>query len=104
MNITQEHKDSVRRFKDYYDNLPDSCSEVKKLSFAITKADPLALLLKPDASYADGIRIYLGADIIDGNMIPTVHVVAVDGVNDYGNQVAVKHPCPYNCSGVNLFQ
>ena len=77
------------------------------------------MLKQKDAnSLLDGIRIYFGANMVEGNMVPTVHVVACekdasspDLMNDYNigdtvpgsaTLVADTHPCPIYCGKSNI--
>ncbi|HNP21653.1 MAG TPA: hypothetical protein PKM63_10525 [Panacibacter sp.] len=115
----QQVVDEVKTYRTYYNGLPASASSYKKKGYFISKEELFSLLKQKDAnSLLDGIRIYFGANMVEGNMVPTVHVVACekdasspDLMNDYNigdtvpgsaTLVADTHPCPIYCGKSNI--
>ena len=82
-------KEEINAYRTHVKGLPQSAKEKAKHSFLITKDELDKLLaLKGEGASLDGIRIHLGAHSVDGHIVPTVHVIAVekDGsfYHDYG--------------------
>lgn len=115
----QQVVDEIRAYRAYCNGLPASADQYKKKGYFISKEELFSLLKqKGDSSFLDGIRIYFGANMVDGNMIPTIHAVACekdtttpDLINDYNigdtvpsgtTLVADARPCPIYCSKSNI--
>jgi len=123
-------KEEVSTYRNYVEKLPEKAKEAAKYCFLLTKVEIDRLLALKGAGHPlDGVRIYLGGNLIEGHLVPTVHVVAVekDGTqyNDYnvptempaaahamaavvpaagGSSTADLPPCPVYCSKTNILQ
>ena len=76
-----EIRNQVSAFRNYLKNLslPSGSGITKKYSFVISSAEIEKLLSqKNDGSRLDGLRIYLGADMADGQFVPNIHVIACE--------------------------
>ena len=118
MATWQEVKNKVQAFRSYVQGLTPAAKAEAKYSFMITKEDIKAMIDQAGGpSELDGLRAYIGADVIDGQMVPTLFVVAVQkdaagSYNDYdlgmtvpsGSQPlkADTRPCPTMCSASNF--
>lgn len=114
----QQIIDEIKTFRAYYNALPASADAYKKKAYFVSKEDLFALLSqKNDGTLLDGVRVYFGASMIDGNMVPTLHAVACEKddatgkMNDYGIgdatppstlMAADVRPCPIYCSTSNI--
>ena len=122
MATWQEAIDKVKAFRNYVKNLTGPAKDAAKYAFMITTEDIDELLnQRGDGIKLDGIRVYIGVETIDGNVIPSLYMIAVqkddvDGkYNDYnlpanGRSSAEivasvtmpllgkTHPCPVYCS------
>jgi hypothetical protein len=118
-------KHEVSTYRDYVKKLPANAAAAASYCFLLTKEEIDRLLtLKGKEDTLDGVRIYLGGKLVDGHLIPTVHVVAVEKegeqYNDYnvpkvlasgaaapttttapagGGSTGSTFPCPSICSG-----
>ena len=89
-------REEVHTFRNYVKRLPEKANEAARYSYLLKKEEIDRLLsLKGDGTLLDGVRIYLGGNIIDGHLVPTVHVVvsekAGDDYNDYGVPTSLPH-------------
>jgi hypothetical protein len=114
----QDIKTKIANFRNYVQGLTPAGKAAAKYSFLITKDDIKAMLAQAGGqAELDGLRIYLGADIVESQLVPNVTIVAVqkDAAGDYndyriGNNlppdpaplVAVLHPCPPVCGKTNI--
>jgi hypothetical protein len=98
--ITKE----VSAHRTYVKNLtPGAAAEAKFCYLLSTTEFNRLLALKGDGTQLDGVRIYLGAKEIDGQMVPTVHVVAVEKEGETYNDYNVPKQMPEAAEGVELF-
>ncbi|HVX50362.1 MAG TPA: hypothetical protein VHB48_09395 [Chitinophagaceae bacterium] len=79
----------VHAFRDYVHKLPPAAKAKAHYCYLLKKEEFKRLMdLKSDGTELDGVRIYLGAEMIDGHMVPTIHVIPVEKegeqYNDYG--------------------
>jgi hypothetical protein len=117
MPTWQEVKNKVVAFRNYVAGLTPTARASAKYAFMITKQDIKDMIEQAGGvPELDGIRAYLGADIIDGEMVPRIYFVAVkkemNEYNDYdlgktvptGSTPLVKEglPCPTWCSKSNF--
>ena len=129
-----EIKNQISAFRNYLKNLslPPENSISKKYSFVIPEAEIEKLLTqKKDGTRLNGLRVYLGADSVNGQIIPNIHVISceISGKTANGNedqyddynvpkndqelnamtasnalpQTAATKPCPPMCSSLNIF-
>ena len=97
-------KQEVSTYRKYVAGLPKAASATASYCFLLTKEeiDRLLALKGTDGTPLDGVRIYLGGNQIDGHLVPTVHVVAVekDGsvYNDFN--VPKEMPATTNAAGM----
>ncbi|HEY6976973.1 MAG TPA: hypothetical protein VH396_11840 [Chitinophagaceae bacterium] len=124
-NEWKKTKREVGLFRQYVDDLPASAKSKASYCYLITREEINRLLdQKGNGDSLDGIRIYLGAEMIDNAMVPNVHVVACEkdgdgGYHDYniGNEIPDNNeltaisapamlgktrPCPTWCSQLNF--
>ncbi|QEC67584.1 hypothetical protein FRZ67_09885 [Panacibacter ginsenosidivorans] len=118
MATWQEVKTKVQAFRTYVQGLTPTARSAAKYAFLITKDDIKTMIDQAGGvQQLDGLRAYFAADIIDGQMVPTMYVVAVQkdaagNYNDYdlgmtvpsGSQplTADTRPCPNMCSTANF--
>ena len=118
MATWQEVKNKVQAFRNYVQGLTPAAKAEAKYAFMITKEDIKAMIEQAGgAPELDGLRAYIGADIIDGQMVPRLYFVAVQkdanaDYNDYdlgmtvpsGSQplLGSDRPCPNMCSKSNF--
>jgi len=118
MATWQEVKNKVVAFRNYVQGLTPTAKASAKYAFMITKDDIKAMIEQAGGvPELDGIRAYLAADIIDGQMVPRIYFVAVQkdangNYNDYdltmsvptGSQplIGSDRPCPTMCSAANF--
>lgn len=121
-------KKEVSTYRDYVKNLPADAAAEAKFCYLLSKDEINRLLgQKGDGTTLDGIRIYLGANEIEGKLVPTIHAVAVEksgaAFNDYNVPKAMPEaghapslfgaapgtgstgnlpPCPSICSDNNI--
>lgn len=122
--IDQANIDQIKTMRTYLDSLPPSANEKKAYCFTLTIAQINKLLSqKNNGEILDGLRIYLGAEMVDGHMVPNIHVVAcekdeLDNYNDFEPEggtglldkedkakkplVAKGRPCPTDCGKRNI--
>ena len=89
-------KHEVSTYRDYVKKLPKKAAEKASFCYLLKKEEIDRLLsLKGNGELLGGVRIYLGAEMIEGHLIPTVHVVACekDGeqYNDYNVPTSMPH-------------
>ena len=89
-------KEEVHTYRNYVKHLPADAAKQAFYSYLLSKEEFERLLsLKGDGQQLDGVRIYVGAKMIDGHIVPTVHVVACikeDGqYNDYNVPSDLPH-------------
>ena len=113
-NLSHEDIEQINNMKNYLDSLPPVINDKKAYCFMITKSEINELLTqKNDGQSLDGIRVYLGANVIEGHLIPNIHVIACekDDENSYNDfepetnnlkkqdlpLVAQGKPCPTEC-------
>src|SRR6476646_10407568 len=88
-NEWKKTKREVGLFRRYVDDLPASAKSKAAYCYLITREEINKLLdQKGKGDSLDGIRIYLGAEMIDNAMVPNIHVVACEkdsagGYHDY---------------------
>lgn len=114
-NLSHEDIEQINTMKNYLDSLPLAVNAKKAYCFMITKEDINSLLAqKSNGEMLDGLRVYLGANMIEGHAIPNIHVIACekDAENRYNDfepesenlikldlpLVAHGKPCPTECS------
>ncbi|MBG9375264.1 hypothetical protein I5907_03410 [Panacibacter sp. DH6] len=118
MATWQEVKNKVQAFRSYVQGLTPNAKSAAKYSFMISKDDIKELIDQAGGvTQLDGLRAYIGADTIEGQMVPTVYFVAVqkagtDQYNDYDLTMTVPtgstpligktRPCPTMCSSANF--
>lgn len=117
MATWQEVKNKVVAFRNYVQGLTPTAKASAKYAFMITKQDIKDMIEQAGGiPELNGIRGYLGADIIDGQMVPCIFFVAVQKENDQyddydlgttvptGSTPLVKEglPCPTWCSKSNF--
>src|SRR4051812_9315349 len=89
MSIWSDAKSKIAIFRNYVNGLTPTAQAQAKFSFLVSKDEIKNMLDQAGGpQQLDGLRIYFGADIVDGQMVPTVYVVAekVDtdgGYSDY---------------------
>src|SRR5678815_3628333 len=90
MATWQEAIDKVKAFRNYVKNLTGPAKDAAKYAFMIKTEDIDELLnQRGDGVKLDGIRVYIGVEMIEGNAIPSLFMIAVqkdevDGkYNDY---------------------
>jgi hypothetical protein len=81
-------KHEVSTYREYVSKLPKKAAAKASYCYLLSKEEIDRLLgLKGDGTLLHGVRIYLGGEMIDHHLIPTVHVVACekdgDNYNDY---------------------
>lgn len=78
-------KEKIDAFKAHTKNFSETATSKAVHSVLFTKDDIEKLLSqKGDGSQLDGIRVYLGGEIIDGHMVPSMHAVATEK-DEHGN-------------------
>lgn len=118
MATWQEVKNKVVTFRNYVQGLTPTAKASAKYAFMITKDDIKAMIEQNGGTQGlDGIRGYLGADIIEGQLVPCIYFVAVQkdasgNYNDYDLTMSVPtsskpligtdRPCPTLCSASNF--
>lgn len=118
-------KQQVATFRSHTKNLPSGAGEKAIHSILFSKAEIEKLLAqKNDGSQLDGIRVYLGGEMVDGHMVTTIHAIACEkdlngDYHDYkieeqlpGDDAAALSaampllgggmPCPPQCSKTNF--
>jgi len=114
----QEVKDKVKAFRDYVKGLTPNAKKEAKYAFMITKDEIIKMLDQAGgAQNLDGLRVYIAADIIEGQMVPTLYFLGVkkdtDGnYNDYEIGTTLPpdpqpllgdtKPCPVWCGTPNF--
>jgi hypothetical protein len=118
MATWQEVKNKVVAFRNYVQGLNPSAKSAAKYAFMITKEDIKTMVDQAGGTQElDGLRAYIGADIIEGQMVPILFFVAVKkdvsgNYDDYdlgltvpsGSQpmIASTRPCPNWCGKTNF--
>lgn len=74
-------KEQVAAFRKHTKNLPESVRPIHSVLFTKEEIEKL-LNQKNDGSQLDGIRVYLGAEHVDGHMVTTMHAVACEKTSD----------------------
>jgi len=94
-------KEEVHTYRSYVKRLPAAAIKKASYSYLLKKEEIERLLsLKGEGQSLDGIRIYLGANMVEGHLVANVHVIACekDG-NDY-NDYNVPGALPHVAVGV----
>lgn len=94
-------KQDVQTFRSYVKRLPAAAMKRAAYCYLLKKEEIDRLLsLRGEGQPLDGIRIYLGANMVEGHLVPNVHVVVCekDG-NDY-NDYNVPGELPHVALGV----
>ena len=118
MATWQEVKNKVQAFRTYVQGLTPAAKSEAKYAFMIKKDEIKAMIEQAGGvPELDGLRAYIGADIIEGQLVPTIYFVAVqkdgtDQYNDYDLGMTVPSgstpiaskglPCPTWCSQSNF--
>jgi hypothetical protein len=123
-------KQEVSTYRKYVAGLPKVAADAASYCFLLTKEeiDRLLALRGHDGTPLDGVRIYLAGKKMEGHLVPTVHVVAVEKEGEVYNDFNVPKempattkvpgtfgasapgtgstgnlpPCPNFCSGKNI--
>lgn len=119
MATWQEVKNKVQAFRNYVQGLTPTAKAEARYAFMITKEDIRAMINQVGGTQElDGLRAYIGADIIEGQLVPKIYFIAVQkdpngNYNDYdltstipsGSQplLASDRPCPTWCSTTKNF-
>ncbi|HWB24230.1 MAG TPA: hypothetical protein VG738_02070 [Chitinophagaceae bacterium] len=87
----------VHTFRDYVSKLPKDAQEKAHYCYLLTREEFHRLMqLKGDGTALNGVRIYLGGEMVDGHLVPTIHVIPVEKegtqYNDYGVPATVPPP------------
>lgn len=123
MATWQEAIDKVKAFRNYVKSLTGPARDAAKYAYMI-KAEDIELLLnqKGDGTKLNGIRVYIGAETIEGKVVPSLYMVAVEKdaegtYNDYNVPdnsdsltsskatlplLGVTHPCPVYCGKTDI--
>jgi hypothetical protein len=89
-------RQEVHTYRNYVHKLPEPAAKKASYCYLLTKEEIDRLLnLKGDGHLLHGIRIYLGAEMIEGHMVPNVHIVACDKDGDQYNDYAVPGGVPH---------
>lgn len=124
-------KQEVGTYRNYVKGLPHAAQSAASYCFLLTKEEfERMLALKGHGTLLDGVRIYLSAKEIEGHLVPSIVVVAVEkdggSYNDYGvpketpptaaapmmasaaapaggGSTGNLPPCPNICSDNNVF-
>ena len=118
MATWQEIKNKVQAFRTYVQGLNPNAKSAAKYAFMISKDDIKAMIDQAGGTQQlDGIRAYIAAEMIDGQMVPSVYFVAVqktgtDQYDDYNLTMTVPtgstpligktRPCPLWCGTANF--
>ncbi|MBS1731518.1 MAG: hypothetical protein JSS67_12195 [Bacteroidetes bacterium] len=117
--LSHEDIEQINNMKNYLDQLPLNAQSKKAYCFRITVEDIQKLLSQSNNGHdLDGLRIYLGAHLLDGSMVPNIHIIACekdedDCYNDFIPAsedskkqvfplVAHGRPCPTDCTKKKL--
>lgn len=123
-------KEEVSTYRSYVKKLPRKAADKASFCFLLTKEEMDRLLSLNGDGGLHAVRIYLGGEMIEGHLVPTVHVVACqkDGkqYNDFnvpktladapvkqmqfakaatttgGDSTGILPPCPAACSNQNI--
>lgn len=88
-------RSEVHTFRNYVKQLPPKATAAAHFCYLLKKEEIDRLLsLKGDGTSLDGIRIYLGGNMIDGHLVPTVHVVVCEKKGDQYNDYNVPATMP----------
>lgn len=88
-------KQEVSTYRDYVKKLPKKAEEKARYCFLLKKEEIDRLLgLKGNGELLGGVRIYLGGEMIDGHLVPTVHVVACEKDGEQYNDFNVPSSMP----------
>ncbi|CAN5633575.1 hypothetical protein BH10BAC2_BH10BAC2_14230 [soil metagenome] len=122
MATWQEAIDRVKAFRNYVKGLTGPAKDAAKYAYMI-KTEDIELLLnqKGGGVKLNGIRVYIGVENIEGSVVPSLYIVAVekdteDKYNDYNVPdnstsltttatlplLGVTHPCPVYCSKTDI--
>lgn len=122
MATWQEAIDRVKAFRNYVKSLTEPAKDAAKYAYMI-KTEDIELLLnqKGDGIKLNGIRVYIGAEKIEGSIVPSLYMVAVEEdaegkYNDYNVPdnstslttnttlplLAKTHPCPVYCGKTDI--
>jgi hypothetical protein len=118
MATWQDVKNKVQAFRNYVQGLTPAAKAEAKYAFMIKKEEIKAMIDQAGGiPELDGLRAYIGADIIEGQMVPWIYFVAVQkdasgNYNDYDLGLTVPsgtqpllgsdRPCPNMCSTSNF--
>jgi hypothetical protein len=120
-------KKQVGAYRKHVKGFSPDAQAAAKYSFVITKEEIDRLLAQKEGHTLDGLRIFLGGHEIDGHLVPTIHIIAVEGsdFHDYnvptslpeeteaepmltaaaatgGGSTGGNYPCPPTCNGSNI--
>lgn len=120
MENFNEIRTKIRNFKNYISGLSSEARKKASPCFLIKREEIYRLLQQSDnESELDGIRIYLGIEMIDGKPVPSVHALACHktGNNEFNDYkipqteaelenctlpyIVQGLPCPQFCSKPN---
>jgi len=94
-------REEVHTYRNYVKRLPAEAAKKASYCYLLTKEEIDRLLsLKGDGQTLDGLRIYLGGNIIDGHLVPNVHVVACEKDGGQYNDYDVPGELPQVALGV----
>ena len=115
----KEVKQQISAFRKYVHSLSPEARKEASFCYLITEEEINKLLSQcNDGSKLHGLRVYIGAKIVDNSMVPVLHVVAChkDGDNNYNDYnvpnaiseeskslplLGSTQPCPTCCSTSN---
>jgi len=95
----------VHTFREYVKRLPDTAHKKASYCYLITRQEIERLLaLKGKGHSLDGLRIYLGAEMVEGHLVPNVHVVACEHDGTFYNDfnVPVNMPPTHNVADTTI--
>lgn len=90
-------REEVHTFRNYVKRLPPKAEEKAHFCYLLKKEEIDRLLnLKGDGTQLDGVRMYIGGNMIDGHLVPTVHVVVCEKDGDQYNDYNVPSSLPHD--------
>lgn len=85
----------VQTFREYVKRLPAEANKQASYCYLLKKEEIERLLgLKGKGHTLDGLRIYLGGTMVDGHLIPNIHVVACEHDGELYNDFNVPARMP----------
>ena len=94
-------KEEVHTYRNYVKRLPAEAVKQASYCYLLSKEEIDRLLsLAGTDKQLDGVRIYLGANIIAGHLVPNVHVVACEKDGEQYNDYNVPDELPNVETGV----